>query len=175
MSEFQLTHVALVGARISLFKEFGFNDRNELSMRRVVPDTGDEPLQEVAQTQRDIMLAAQLPIWVHNIIADPDFPGRHKLLMPIRRFEGELSDSKKDEVVASVLSAGFRNQTLDPLNLPDEMPLRQRCAILMHLGVWQETYKRLENDLVALLSASAADINRWAELSREPGYSNIEA
>lgn len=174
MSEFQLTHVALVGARIAAFREYGFNDRNELTMRRIAPDMGEINLVELPEKQRQDLLAAQLPLWVHNIIADPDFPGRHKMLMPLRRFEGELSDSKSDEVVASVLSAGFRNQTLDPLNLPESMPLRERCAILIHVSVWQDAYKRLEHDLVTILSDYAEDISRWAKLSLEPDYATIE-
>ena len=32
MSEFQLTHVALVGARIDAFREHGFRDRNALAI-----------------------------------------------------------------------------------------------------------------------------------------------
>lgn len=174
MSEFQLTHVALVGARIAAFSEHGFKDRNELAMRRIAPDMGEIRLEELPDRQRQDMLAAQLPIWVHNIIVDPDFPGRHKMLMPLRRFEGELSDSKSDEVVASVLSAGFRNQTLDPLNLPELMPLRQRCAILMHVSVWQDAYKRLEHDLVEILSAYVDEIARWIKMSLEPDYATIE-
>lgn len=174
MSEFQLTHVALVGARMSLFKEFGFADRNELSMCRVPPPLEDKPLEDLPEEQCKAILTAQLPIWIHNIIVDPDFPGRHKLLMPLRRFEGELSDSKSNEVVASVLSAGFRSETLDPLNLPSTMPLRERCAILMHIGIWKEAFNRLEADLSSILAKGASEISRWAELSREPGYATIE-
>lgn len=174
MSEFQLTHVALVGARMSVFSEYGFQDRNDLALCRVAPQMDEESLEDMPDNQKRALLAEQLPIWVHNIIADPDFPGRHKLIMPLRRFEGELSDSKSDEVVASVLSAGFRSQTLDPLNLPELMPLSQRCAILMHVDVWQEAYKRLEHDLVELLCAYAADVSRWVEMSRKPGYASIE-
>ena len=174
MSEFQLTHVALVGARIAAFSEHGVKDRNELTMRRIAPDMGDINLEELPEKQRRDLLAAQLPLWVHNIIADQEFPGRHKMLMPLRRFEGELSDSKSDEVVASVLSAGFRNQTLDPLNLPETMPLRERCALLMHVTVWQDAYKRLEHDLVAILSDYADDISRWIKMSRKPDYATIE-
>lgn len=174
MSEFQLTHVALVGARIAAFSEYGFKDRNELTMRRIAPDMGDIRLEELPERQRHDLLAAQLPLWVHNIIADQDFPGRNKMLMPLRRFEGELSDSKSDEVVASVLSAGFRNQTLDPLNLPESMPLRDRCAILMHVSVWQDAYKRLEHDLVNLLSDYADDISRWTKRALQPDYATIE-
>ena len=79
MSEFQLTHIALVGARMTAFHAYGFYTRNELSLRR---------------------------------------------------FEGELRDSRDDEVISAVLSNGFRNQTFDPLNLPNNMPMRQRCAVV---------------------------------------------
>ena len=96
------------------------------------------------------------------------------MLMPLRRFEGELSDSKSDEVVASVLSAGFRNENLDPLNLPESMPLRDRCAILMHVSVWQNAYQRLEHDLVTILSDYADDISRWTKMSLQPDYATIE-
>lgn len=174
MPEFQLTHVALVGARMSMFKEYGFQDRNELSMRRVAPDMGGISLDNMPERELRSVLGAQLPIWVHNIISDPDFPARHKLLMPLRRFEGELNDSKSNEVVASVLSAGFKNQTLDPLNLPDTMALRQRCAILMHLEVWQEAYKELENSLVDILASDLDDLCRWITLCGDPEYATIE-
>ena len=172
--EFQLTHVALVGARMALFRQLGFHDRNELATRRVLPPASDKPLDTLPEVELRATLAVQLPIWVHNIIADPDFPNRHKLLMPLRRFEGELSDSKSDEVVATVLSAGFRNLNLDPLQLPEHTPLRERCAILMHIGIWQEAYRALEQDLVDLLATNVEDLARWVKLSSEPGYAVIE-
>ncbi|MCB1675687.1 MAG: hypothetical protein KDI01_05325 [Halioglobus sp.] len=172
--DLQLTHIALVGARMSAFKSYGFIERNQLALRRVAPDTGEHPLASLPASQLHAALAAQLPIWVHNIIADPDFPQRHKLVMPLRRFEGELLDNRNNEVVACVLNAGFRNQTLDPLHLPDTMPLRQRCALVMHIGVWQDAYRALEGEVVALLALHVDEVTRWVARCREPGYANIE-
>lgn len=171
MSEFQLTHVALVGARMTVFQPYGFNARSELSQRRVVPtqvpEAGD------VGTVRE-QYRAELPVWVHNIIADPDFPARHKYLMSLRRFEGELRDSKTDDVVSAVLSAGFRNQTLDPLNLPAAMPLRQRCALVMHIGVWQDAYRELEESLLTLLCEHREDVERWCRHASEAGFAIID-
>jgi hypothetical protein len=166
MREFQLTHVALVGARMEAFRTQGYRDRNELAMRVVIPP-GADTLLALPAGEIPVAFRSQLPIWVHNIISDPSFPRRDTLLMPLRRFEGELQDSRHDEVVASVLSAGFRNQTLDPLNLPPVMPLRQRCAIVMQIGTWQEAYRSLERDLVRILSGCAEDIVRWCGLYQD--------
>jgi hypothetical protein len=166
MNEFQLTHIALVGARMDAFRPHGFQDRNQLAMRVVIPEDGPA-LTDLPEEELPIVFRAQLPLWVHNIISDPDFPQREKLMMPLRRFEGELLDSKHDEVVASVLSAGFKNQTLDPLNLPSVMPMRQRCSIVMQIGVWQEAYRSLEQDLVEILSRYAGEIIRWCGLYKD--------
>ena len=166
MNEFQLTHIALVGARMEVFRAHGFKDRNELAMRVVMPSNTDS-LVELPDEEIPIAFKTQLPVWVHNIISDSSFPRREKMLMPLRRFEGELQDSKQDDVVARVLSAGFRNQHLDPLNLPAVMPTQERCAIVMQIGTWQDAYKTLEQDLVRLLSDYADDIIRWCGLYRE--------
>jgi hypothetical protein len=166
MNEFQLTHIALVGARMEVFRAQGFKDRNELAMRVVMPANTDS-LVELPDEEIPIAFKTQLPVWVHNIISDSSFPRREKMLMPLRRFEGELQDSKQDDVVARVLSAGFRNQHLDPLNLPAVMPTQERCAIVMQIGTWQDAYKTLEQDLVRLLSDYADDIIRWCGLYRE--------
>ena len=166
MNEFQLTHIALVGARMDAFREHGFRDRNELAMQVIIP-SDTETLAELPVEEVPISLRKQLPIWVHNIISDTSFPQREKLLMPLRRFEGELQDSKQDAVVASVLSAGFRNRHLDPLNLPEAMPMRQRCAIVMQIGTWQEAYKALEQDLVGVLSRYREELVRWCGLYGE--------
>jgi hypothetical protein len=174
MAEFQLTHIALVGARMSLFKDYGFADRNQLAMRRITPGTGGRPFEDIPANQLPATIRDELPIWIHNIISDPDFPGRDALLMPLRRFEGELYDSKNNEVVAAVLSAGFKSQTLDPLNLPAVMPLRQRCALVMHIGVWQEAYRKLEEDLVDILSKHTDQICQWINLSRDARHAAIE-
>ena len=174
MPEFQLTHIALVGARMSAFKPYGFNDRNQLAMRRITPHTGGKSIDDIPGDELPAALRAELPIWVHNIISDPDFPGRDKLLMPLRRFEGEICDGKGDEVIAAVLSAGFKNHTLDPLNLPAVMPLRQRCAIVMHAGVWQDAYRKLEGDLVAILSNQVEEISQWIKLSQDSCHAAIE-
>jgi hypothetical protein len=119
-------------------------------------------------------LAAQLPIWIHNIITDPEFPKRRKLLMPLRRFEGELKDKKDDEVVSAVMSAGFRSQTFNPLDLPKTMPMRRRCSMLAHIGVWQEAYQKLENDILDIMSDEASAVTQWCELARQPGRSTVE-
>jgi hypothetical protein len=163
MTEFQLTHVALVGARMPTFKPYGFDDRNQLALRVVTPE-GVSSLEQLAAAERLSTLCAQLPLWVHNIISDPHFPQREQLLMPLRRFEGELNDNRQDEVVASVLSAGFKSQPLDPLKLPSVMPLRQRCALVMQIGVWQDAYRVLEQDLTKMLARNLAEISRWAGL-----------
>lgn len=161
MSEFQLTHVALVGARIDAFFPFGFHTRSDLNMRRIFPDTGGTALASLdADAFRQHMEQA-LPLWVHNIVTDRDFPGRSTLAMCLRRFEGELRDHRDNEVIASVLNSGFRNRPLNPLALPDNMPLRQRCAILMYADVWQDAYRQLSRELSTLLQAQAAALDHW--------------
>jgi len=174
MAEFQLTHIALVGARMSAFKHYGFADRNQLAMRRITPHMGGRPFEDIPAGQLAATIRDELPIWIHNIISDPDFPGRHALLMPLRRFEGELYDSKNNEVVAAVLNAGFKSHTLDPLNLPAVMPLRQRCALVMHLGVWQEAYRKLEEDVIDILSKHTNEICHWVNLSQDTRHAAIE-
>jgi hypothetical protein len=165
MTTYQLTHVALVGARMDAFRSLGFRDRNELALQVVVPpDVAG--LADLSPEERIIALKAQLPLWVHNIISDPSFPRRDKLLMPLRRFEGELQDNKGDDVVAAVLSAGFRSRPLDPLNLPPVMPMRQRCAIVVQIGPWQEAFRALERDLIATLADYLDEVVRWCGLYR---------
>ena len=160
MKELQLTHVALLGARIDLFKRYGIRTRGELPRCCIVP-RGSGPLADLYPEERYARLAAQLPVWVHNIVTDPEFPQRGRLMMALRRFEGELRDHRDDEVVSAVLSAGFRDQPLDPLDLPDSLPMRQRCELLMQIETWLSAYRELENDLVGILCEVAPDLDRW--------------
>lgn len=161
MSEFQMTHVALVGARIQSFLPLGFHNRSELTMRRALPEAESVLFQHMDQGELQSLLASQLPIWIHNVISDPTFPGRERMLLPLRRFEGELRDNRENEVIAEVLTSGFRNRHFDPLVLPDAMPLRQRCNILMHVGPWKESYRQLEREMVKILSAEAEALDIW--------------
>ena len=174
MSEFHLTHIALVGARMSCFHTHGYHTRNELSFQRVSPGLTNQQVHMLSRQELISRLKRQLPIWIHNIIVDAEFPERHKLTMPIRRFEGELNDSKHDEVVSAVLSHVFKNQTFDPLNLPQTMPMRQRCAMVVHIKVWQEAYKRLENDVVTVLADNAEAVATWCEYAQHPGHALID-
>ena len=167
MTAFQLTHVALVGARPESFLPLGFHARSELVMQRVVPDLGGRTLQSLPAAEARQLLSAQLPIWVHNAISAPGFPLRDQLQMALRRFEGELRDSRDNEVIASVLSAGFRDRQLDPLALPESMPLRQRCSLLMQIDVWQDAYRRLEEDFVEALLAGAPLLDQWLATPQE--------
>lgn len=166
MTEFQLTHVALVGARMPSFAPYGFQDRNQLALRVVIPE-GIASLEQLTTNELQNALREQLPIWVHNIISDLHFPQRERLMMPLRRFEGELYDNRQDEVIASVISAGFKSQPLDPLKLPAVMPLRQRCALVMQIGTWQDAYRTLEQDLTMLLAQNLAEVSRWAGMYRD--------
>ena len=173
MSEFQLTHIALVGARMAAFHHHGFHTRDELSLRRVVPELNATQVDLLGRRELETRLKSQLPLWIHNIIVDPDFPGRQELLQPLRRFEGELKDSRDDEVISAVLSKGFRNQTFDPLNLPNNMPMRQRCAVVVHIRVWQEAFKRLEGEVLAVLANEAKELVRWCEQASQPEFEMV--
>ncbi len=160
MSEFQMTHVALVGARMDVFAPLGYHSRSELTLRRVLP-VYQPDLAELNGADYRRMVARDLPVWVHNAITDPNFPGRAQLLPPLRRFEGELRDSRDNEVIAAVLNSGFRNRVMDPLNLPANMPLRQRCSMLMHVSTWQEAYRQLEHSLVEILFERRSEVSAW--------------
>jgi len=72
-----------------------------------------------------------------------------------------LRDNRENEVIAEVVNAGFRNRQLDPLDLPESMPLRQRCIMLMNVEPWQASYRQLETELVAVLMAEAGAIDTW--------------
>jgi hypothetical protein len=174
MSEFQLSHIAVVGARMEAFDTYGIINRNELRLRRIVPHNAADSLQGSDTTRIRIELAKEMPIWIHNVITDPEFPCREKLLMPLRRFEGELRDKKDDEVVSAVMSAGFKGESLDPLNLPKIMTMRQRVAIVAQIKIWQDAYSKLEVDFIDLMFEQAAAIAKWCELASQPGNSTIE-
>ena len=176
MSQFQMTHVALVGARMDAFMAHGYRLRSELAMRRIVPEAVVEALQEPAQPSLRDALARTLPFWIHNAITDPGIPARKQLLMSLRRFEGELLDNRNNEVVAAVLSAGFRNRSLDPLHLPDSMPLRQRCALLMQIEAWKDAYQRLETEFSRALCEDMKALENWVATARaEPELSPSDA
>ena len=166
MSEFQMTHVCLVGARINAFAPLGFRSRSDLTMHRAVPAVEPVPYRQMDTRSRKLALAAALPLWVHNCITDEKFPARAHLLMHMRRFEGELRDNRDNEVVATVLSAGFRNQQLDPLDLPESMPLRQRCSMLMHVEPWKQAYRDLEQAMVNILASEAEQLDVWLATSQ---------
>ncbi len=166
MSQLQMSHVALVGARMDAFREQGFTLRSELAMRRIVPDAVKDALVEPGQLSLLDALARTLPFWVHNAITDPALTQRAQLLMSLRRFEGELHDNRNNEVVAAVLSAGFRNRSLDPLHLPNSMPLRQRCALLMHIDPWKDAYLRLETEFVEALCEDVEALEDWVATAR---------
>ncbi|TDG15022.1 hypothetical protein E2F43_01920 [Seongchinamella unica] len=161
MSEFQMTHVALVGARIDAFAALGFRSRSDLTMRRALPAGIAVEFQHMDEGELKALLTRQLPIWVHNCITDPQFPARNRLLMHLRRFEGELRDNRDNEVIAMVLNAGFRNRQLDPMALPQSMPLRQRCSMLMHVEPWREAYRELETAVVNILASEAEQLDTW--------------
>ena len=173
MSEFQLTHIALVGARMTAFHDHGFHTRNELSLRRVAPELTATQVELLGRRELVARLRSQFPLWIHNIIVDPEFPRRGSLMMPLRRFEGELRDSRDDEVISAVLSNGFRNQTFDPLNLPGNMPMRERCAVVVHIRTWQEAYQQLEKDVLTILADEANALAQWCSQARLPDYQMV--
>ncbi len=158
---------------MTAFHAYGFHTRNELSLRRVAPELSATQVELLGRRELVSRLKSQLPVWIHNIIVDPGFPGRRALLMPLRRFEGELRDSRDDEVISAVLSNGFRNQTFDPLNLPNSMPMRQRCAVVVHIRTWQDAYMRLERDVLAVLADEAGALVRWCEQANRPEFEMV--
>jgi len=176
MKDLQLTQIALVGARITDFNDFGYTNRNAMAMRRVAPmlDPAAAQTGKASEDARVSLLRDRLPLWVHNIINDPEFPSREELLMPLRRFEGELNDSRDNEVVSAVLSHGFKNESFDPLNLPDTMPLSQRCAMVVHIDVWESAFRRLEADLYKIMARNYDRIVSWCQLAQQQGHACID-
>lgn len=174
MTDLQLTQIALVGARITDFSNFGYTNRNAMTMRRVAPEL--EPADAGVSDASDSAscFKNRLPVWVHNIINDPEFPSREELMMPLRRFEGELIDSRDNEVVSTVLAHGFRNQSFDPLNLPVTMPLSQRCAMVAHIDVWESAFRQLERDLSEIMTKHYDQISNWCERARQDDHVCIE-
>ena len=73
---------------MSTFTEFGYSTRNELSLRRVVPEHYANAVSQLAVKDAEALLIKHFPLWIHNSISDPEFPQRRKLEMPLRRFEG---------------------------------------------------------------------------------------
>ena len=171
MTDLQLTQIALVGARIADFNDFGYANRNAMAMRRVAPELEHNAIDEDAKRS---CFKSGLPVWVHNIINDPEFPSREQLLMPLRRFEGELNDARNNEVVSTVLSHGFKNESFDPLNLPDTLSLSERCAMVVHIDIWESAFRRLENDLTEIMASQYSRIANWCEYARQEGHASIE-
>ena len=161
MAEVQLTHIALVGARIECFRPYGFNSREELLQRKVIPEPGASPAGSLRE-----QLRRELPIWIHNIINDRDFPQRERLLMPLRRFEGELRDNRNNEAISTVLQYGFASRQLDPCKLPPEMSVRQRCAIVAHIGPWRDAFGSLQDEVVELLAGETTALGAWCDSVR---------
>ncbi len=174
MSEFHLSHIALVGARMSTFQEYGYSTRNDLLMHKVVPGEAPATMESLPIEEVRKKLINQFPLWVHNIIVDPEFPQRDRLLMPLRRFEGELADSRNNMVISAVLSAGFKNRTLDPLDLPESMLLRERCALVSQSGIWQEAFFRLENDILDIMVEHLPEIAKWIQYAAQSGHELVE-
>jgi hypothetical protein len=72
-----------------------------------------------------------------------------------------------------VLSNGFRNQTFDPLNLPGNMPMPERCAVVVHIRTWQEAYQQLEKDVLTILADEANALAQWCSQARQPDYQMV--
>lgn len=136
-------------------------------MCRVVPELPTD------NTNLYTILSGQLPIWIHNIITDPEFPARARLSMSLRRFEGELNDNRNDEVISTVLRHGFKGLSFDPLNLPGTMPMRQRCAMVVHQDTWREAFNRLNTEVVDILEQNINELKQWCEFARQPEHSAV--
>ena len=174
MSDFQLTYTALVGARPECFQALGLESRRDLAMRRVAPDPGPQPLATLDPETLRSTLRQQLPIWIHNIICDHEFPQRHRLMMSLRRFEGELNDNRDNELISRVLSSGFRGQPFDPLDLPEDISAGEKRALRTHIETWRAAFSRLEEDLLDLLGKHAEALDRWCRYARHPDHQAVE-
>ena len=72
------------------------------------------------------------------------------------------------------MSAGFKSQNLNPLDLPKTMPLKRRCSMLAHMAVWQEAYLKLEDEIVSIMSDEVTALGQWCEFARQPSHAIIE-
>ena len=64
-----------------------------------------------------------------------------------------------DDLIASTLPPSI--QTVAPLDLPEALPMRERCELLMQIDIWLSAYRELENDLVGTLCEAAPELDSW--------------
>ncbi|MFV0275719.1 MAG: hypothetical protein ACK5HY_00810, partial [Parahaliea sp.] len=67
-----------------------------------------------------------------------------------------------------------RSQQLDPLELPNTMPLRERCIMLSQLQVWQDAFQRMSTEVVSILSENTDLLKHWCEFARQPEHSAVD-
>ena len=159
LSDYALTHRALVCTRMDMFRELG--DVNTLSSNGPVLPKLNIDLETASDAQVQRVLEFLFPVFLHNIIRDRNFPGRSRLEIALQQMEQTIQENAKNAMVQELLTCGLKGEVCDPSGLPQNIDAKRKVALFLAREEWDTLYKTFSMKVVKSLLKNKKELAGW--------------
>lgn len=165
ISDYPLTHRALVCTRMDMFQELG--DVNALSTQGAVLPRLKMDLKMSSEEQAKRVFEILFPVFLHNLIRADSFPLREKLAGALKQMELTIQDNAENLMVRVLLTRGLTGEVCDPGGLPENIDAKRAVALYLAREEWDTLYRTFHRRLVKSMVKQRQEIAQWIKSEQE--------
>lgn len=165
ISDYPLTHRALVCTRMDMFQDLG--SVNVLSSHGPILPRLTVDLESASEEQAKRIIEFLFPVFLHNLIRAEDFPLREKLQGALTQMEQSIQDEADNPMVRELLTRGLKGEVCDPGGLPADIDAKRAVALYLAREHWDTLYRTFHMRLVKAMTKQRQEIAAWIKQQQE--------
>ncbi len=164
-SSYPLTHRALVCTRMDMFRDLG--SVNALSSSGPVLPRVSLNLETASDNQAQRVIEFLFPVFLQNIIRDPEFPGRARLEKALVQMEQTIQENAQNAMAQELLTCGLKGEVCDPAGLPADIDAKRAVALFLAREEWDTLYRTFALRVVKALVKARKEVAVWIREQQE--------
>ena len=161
ISDYPLTHRALVCTRMDMFQDMG--NVNQLSTHGMILPRLKMDLENASEIQAKRIIEFLFPVFLHNLIRADDFPLREKLAGALEQMEMNIQDNSQNPMVRELLTCGLKGKVCDPGGLPADIDAKRAVALYLAREDWDTIYRTFSLRVTRTLVRQRKDVAKWLQ------------
>ena len=159
ISDYPLTHRALVCTRMDMFQDIG--NVNLLSNHGPVLPRLKMDLENASDIQAKRIIEFLFPVFLHNLIRADDFPLRERLTGALEQMEQNIQDNSQNPMIRELLTCGLKGKVCDPSGLPADIDAKRAVALYLAREDWDTIYRTFSMRVTKTLVRQRKDVASW--------------
>lgn len=160
-TEFPLTHRALVCSRMDLFKQL--ENVYALSTHGAIPPRDVRSLDQASELEAKAILESMFPVFLHNLIRDPEFPCREQLNSALEQMELNIRENAANPLVQELLTCGLKGEVFNAGGLPEKVDAKRAVSLFLARTEWDTLYRTFSLRVIKTLARERQQVQRWID------------